>query len=122
LASAAVSLYWTLDGTLLLDTVGGAIEDLARPVRSSGPAARASGEPCCWARASPASIVLIVGHDSRRDDLTSHEDRRHDDLVAEIDVVPHRMSGTAIGALWLTLRLSRFGPLRNSGTAAGPPP
>jgi hypothetical protein len=29
-ASAAVSLYWTLGGTLLLDTVGGAIEDLAR--------------------------------------------------------------------------------------------
>jgi hypothetical protein len=30
LASAAVSLFWTLGGTLLLDTVGGAIEDLAR--------------------------------------------------------------------------------------------
>jgi Protein of unknown function (DUF3995) len=29
-ASAAVSLFWTLGGTLLLDTVGGAIEDLAR--------------------------------------------------------------------------------------------
>jgi Protein of unknown function (DUF3995) len=29
-ASAAVSLYWTLGGTLLLDTVGGAFEDLAR--------------------------------------------------------------------------------------------
>jgi uncharacterized membrane protein len=29
-ASAAVSLFWTLGGTLLLDTVGGAIEDMAR--------------------------------------------------------------------------------------------
>jgi hypothetical protein len=29
-ASAAVSLFWTLGGTLLLDTVGGALEDLAR--------------------------------------------------------------------------------------------
>ena len=29
-ASAAVSIYWTLGGTLLLDTVGGAIEELAR--------------------------------------------------------------------------------------------
>ena len=29
-ASAAVSLYWTLGGTRLLDTVGGAVEDLAR--------------------------------------------------------------------------------------------
>lgn len=29
-ASAAVSLYWTLGGTVLLDTVGGAFEDLAR--------------------------------------------------------------------------------------------
>lgn len=29
-ASAAVSLYWTVGGTLLLNTVGGAIEDLAR--------------------------------------------------------------------------------------------
>jgi hypothetical protein len=34
-ASAVVSLYWTLGGTLLLDTVGGAIEDLARE-RSAG--------------------------------------------------------------------------------------
>ena len=29
-ASALVSLYWTLGGTLLLDTVGGTFEDLAR--------------------------------------------------------------------------------------------
>lgn len=29
-ASAAISIFWTLGGTLLLDTVGGAIEDLAR--------------------------------------------------------------------------------------------
>jgi hypothetical protein len=34
-ASAAVSLYWSLGGTALLDTVGGAIEDLARD-RSHG--------------------------------------------------------------------------------------
>ena len=29
-ASGAVSLYWTFGGTVLLDTVGGAFEDLAR--------------------------------------------------------------------------------------------
>ena len=29
-ASAAVTLYWTLGGTLLLDTVGGAFEELVR--------------------------------------------------------------------------------------------
>ena len=34
-ASASVSAYWTLGGDLLLDTVGGAIERLARE-RSSG--------------------------------------------------------------------------------------
>lgn len=34
-ASAAVSLYWALGGTALLDTVGGAIEELARE-RSAG--------------------------------------------------------------------------------------
>jgi hypothetical protein len=34
-ASAALSLYWTAGGTVLLDTVGGAIEDLARE-RSPG--------------------------------------------------------------------------------------
>lgn len=33
--SAAVSLFWTLGGTFLLDTVGGAIEDTARE-RSAG--------------------------------------------------------------------------------------
>jgi Protein of unknown function (DUF3995) len=35
LASAAVSLYWTLGGTRLLDTLGGSLEDLARN-RSGG--------------------------------------------------------------------------------------
>jgi hypothetical protein len=34
-ASAAVSLYWTLGGTALLDTVGGEVERLARE-RSAG--------------------------------------------------------------------------------------
>jgi hypothetical protein len=34
-ASAAVSTYWTLGGTALLDTVGGSIEQLARE-RSTG--------------------------------------------------------------------------------------
>jgi hypothetical protein len=29
-ASAAVSLYWTLGGTRLLDTLGGSLEDLAQ--------------------------------------------------------------------------------------------
>lgn len=39
-ASAAVSLYWTLGGTALLDTVGGAVEELAR---SRSPAALVLG-------------------------------------------------------------------------------
>lgn len=34
-ASAALSFYWTAGGTAMLDTVGGAIEDLARE-RSTG--------------------------------------------------------------------------------------
>ena len=35
-ASAAVSVYWTLGGTALLDTVGGAIEELARTRTAAG--------------------------------------------------------------------------------------
>ena len=41
-ASAAVSLYWTVGGALLLDTVGGEIEDLARD-RSIGAVALGTG-------------------------------------------------------------------------------
>src|SRR3954452_19279710 len=37
-ASAAVTLYWTAGGTLLLDTVGGAVEDLARERSLAGAA------------------------------------------------------------------------------------
>jgi hypothetical protein len=39
LASAAVSLYWTVGGTALLDTVGGEIEELARERSSAAVAA-----------------------------------------------------------------------------------
>ena len=42
-ASAGVSAYWTLGGTALLDTVGGAIEGLAR--RSSLGSGGVSAEP-----------------------------------------------------------------------------
>jgi hypothetical protein len=43
-ASAAVSLYRTVGGALLLDTVGGAIEDLARD-RSCGAVALGTATP-----------------------------------------------------------------------------
>ena len=41
-ASAAVSCYWTAGGAFLLDTVGGAIEELARE-RSLGAVALGAG-------------------------------------------------------------------------------
>jgi hypothetical protein len=43
LASAAVSLFWMLGGTALLDTVGGEIEELARE-RSAAPGSRSTAE------------------------------------------------------------------------------
>jgi hypothetical protein len=50
-ASAGVSLYWTAGGTALLDTVGGAIEDLAR---DRSPAAIALGT-------SAALLKVVAG-------------------------------------------------------------
>jgi hypothetical protein len=46
--SAAVSLYWTLGGTVLLDTVGGTFEHLARKSAPLSPSC--SGCLWCWSR------------------------------------------------------------------------
>jgi hypothetical protein len=58
LASAAVSLFWTLGGTLLLDTVGGAIEDLARE-RSLGALALGAGTVLLKVAAALLALALV---------------------------------------------------------------
>src|SRR3954470_9009154 len=58
-ASAAVSLYWTAGGTLLLDTVGGAIEDLAQD-RSLG--AVALGTVTVSFKVAAAILALALVH------------------------------------------------------------
>ncbi|MDQ5834476.1 MAG: hypothetical protein M3550_15700 [Actinomycetota bacterium] len=58
-ASAAVTLFWTLGGTLGLDTVGGQLEELAR-ARSAGAlllgtvVVLARSPPACSPRSAPA--------------------------------------------------------------------
>ena len=67
-ASAAVTLYWTVGGTLLLDTVGGAIEDLARD-RSLGAVALGTTTVLLKIAAGVLSLALIrvsVGGRRRR--------------------------------------------------------
>lgn len=59
LASALVSLYWTAGGTALLDTVGGAIEDLARE-RSPGSLALGGGTVLLKAIAGALALALAV--------------------------------------------------------------
>jgi hypothetical protein len=56
-ASAAVSLFWTLGGTLGLDTVGGALEDLARD-RSAG--AIALGMTTVMLKATAGGLALAL--------------------------------------------------------------
>src|SRR3954452_13157168 len=58
-ASAALSLYWTAGGTLLLDTVGGAIEDLARE-RSLG--AIALGTATVLLKVAAGVLALALAH------------------------------------------------------------
>ena len=62
-ASAAVTLYWTLGGTALLDTVGGPIEELARE-RSS--AAYALGVLVVVAKVAAGLLALALLRDRRR--------------------------------------------------------
>jgi Protein of unknown function (DUF3995) len=57
LASALVSLYWTAGGTALLDTVGGAIEDLARE-RSPGSLALGAGTVLLKLLAAALALAL----------------------------------------------------------------
>lgn len=57
-ASAAVSFYWTVGGTLLLDTVGGAIEDLARD-RSLGAVALGTTTVLLKALAGVLALALL---------------------------------------------------------------
>ena len=58
-ASAAVSLYWTVGGALLLDTVGGAIEDFARD-RSLG--AVALGTATVLLKVAAGTLALALVH------------------------------------------------------------
>jgi hypothetical protein len=58
-ASAAVSLYWTVGGPQLLDTVGGAIEDLARD-RSLG--AVALGTTTVLLKVAAGVLALALLH------------------------------------------------------------
>jgi hypothetical protein len=67
-ASAALSLYWTAGGTLLLDTVGGAIEDLARE-RSLGAVALGTAAALLKVAAGILALALVhppCGRRSRR--------------------------------------------------------
>ena len=56
-ASAAVSAWWTLGGTALLDTVGGAVESLAR---QRGPAALLLGIGVVAAKLVAAALALAL--------------------------------------------------------------
>jgi len=56
-ASAVVSAYWTAGGTALLDTVGGAVEDLAQ---ERGPAALALGCGVVVAKLGAAALALAL--------------------------------------------------------------
>jgi hypothetical protein len=58
-ASAALSLYWTAGGTLLLDTVGGAIEDLAR---ERSPGAIALGTATVALKVAAGILALALVH------------------------------------------------------------
>jgi hypothetical protein len=58
IASAVPSVFWTLGGTLLLDTVGGSIERLARAGSPSGLALGATSSP---AKVGTAPAVALVG-------------------------------------------------------------
>jgi hypothetical protein len=62
-ASAAISLYWTLGGTALLDTVGGALEELARE-RSAG--AVALGTATVAAKLAAGALALALTRPVRR--------------------------------------------------------
>jgi hypothetical protein len=56
-ASAAVSAYWTLGGDVLLDTVGGTFEDLAR---ERSPGALALGAAVVAAKALAGLLALAL--------------------------------------------------------------
>ena len=57
IASAAVSLFWTLGGTWLLDTLGGSIEALAR---TRSPGALALGMATSLAKIGAALLALAL--------------------------------------------------------------
>ena len=56
-ASAAVTLYWTLGGTALLDTVGGEFEELARD-RSAGAIALGTATVAAKIAAGALAVAL----------------------------------------------------------------
>lgn len=57
IASAAASVFWTLGGTWLLDTVGGSIEELAR---TRSPSALALGTAASLAKVGAALLALAL--------------------------------------------------------------
>jgi hypothetical protein len=57
LASAALSVFWTLGGTFLLDTVGGSIETLAR---ARSPAALVLGTATSLVKVATALLALAL--------------------------------------------------------------
>ncbi|MGY1650198.1 DUF3995 domain-containing protein [Geodermatophilus sp. SYSU D01119] len=57
LGSAGTSAYWTVGGTALLSTVGGAVEELAR---RGGPAALALGAATTAAKLAAAALALAL--------------------------------------------------------------
>ncbi|MGN6871554.1 MAG: DUF3995 domain-containing protein [Solirubrobacteraceae bacterium] len=57
IASAGVSMFWTLGGTLLLDTVGGSIEKFAR---TRAPSALALGTATSLAKLGTALLALAL--------------------------------------------------------------
>jgi hypothetical protein len=62
-SSAAVSVFWTLGGTFLLDTVGGSIESLAR---SRSPGALTLGAAASLVKIGAGMLALALVHPWRR--------------------------------------------------------
>lgn len=61
--SAAISVFWTLGGTFLLDTVGGSLEDLAR---SRSPAAAAVGAATSLTKLGAGVLALALVRPAHR--------------------------------------------------------
>jgi hypothetical protein len=105
-ASAGVSLFWALGGTLLLDTVGGAIEELAR---ERSPEAIAVGIAAALLKAGVGvlAIALVNGRGgplTRRWLVTVN-------AIASAVLVAWGGINVAVGALVLSGIVSPSGPV-----------